>query len=163
MRKFYAAQIVLVACLWVSGCGGNDVKDDRPDTVPVKITIEYQGKAISGANVVLSPVNGKAGKAASGLTNEEGVASVRAFTDREGAVPGEYTVMVTKSEAVSENAVPEDSAEYVDPGSAKAKKGGKSQGPKQLLPKKYASASSSPLKLTIGQQTDPLEKKFTLE
>jgi hypothetical protein len=78
---------VLLAAL---GCGGKD----RP--VPVEGVVTLDGKPIAGAAVVFTP-EGR-GRTASAETREDGSFRLTTFKDGDGAIPGNYKVLVTWEE-----------------------------------------------------------------
>ena len=129
------------------GCG----RSNRPATTPVTLTITYQGKPVEGATVTLLPESASV-PVATGITDRSGVAKPRTFPDVIGVVPGNYTVTVRKTEV--QGTLPEgQSLDDLPPG----------QGPtfRELLPAKYASPSTSELKLTVPDRS-PISEKFAL-
>jgi hypothetical protein len=78
----------------VAGCGG-------PKLVPVEGTITLDGKPLSDATVGLELIGGdKEFRLFSAETDADGKFVVKSFdTDRRGAVPGEYHVMIRSVKA----------------------------------------------------------------
>jgi hypothetical protein len=149
-RRFLSLIALLVVVvgpfLLCAGCGGGA---NRPATTAVTLTITYKGQPVEGATVTLVPEQGSSTPVATALTDRSGVAKPRTFPEVGGVVPGSYTVTVRKTEAVG--SVPEgQSLDDLPPG----------QGPtfKELLPAKYASPSTSPLKLTVPERGSASEK-----
>ncbi|PQO42365.1 carboxypeptidase-like regulatory domain-containing protein [Blastopirellula marina] len=142
-------QICIPAVLVLfAGCTGRNL----PQTFPVTGVVTHKGKPVEGAAVTLVP-SGENGRSAGGETDVDGKFSVRTYISPqdqpEGAVPGEYTITVTKLEKreLPEGMKPEEAIRvFRDMGP-----------PKQLLPKNYASPNTSPLKVTIADLApDPL-------
>src|SRR6478609_9449690 len=81
----------LSALLGCSSSGAN-----LPKTVPASGVVTLDGKPVDGAQVVLVPAaEGKTG--AFGVTNSSGRFSLRAYEEKDGAIPGEYKVQVSKT------------------------------------------------------------------
>jgi hypothetical protein len=139
-----AAVFVIVLLTSVGGCG----RGNRPATTPVTLAITYQGKPVEGATVTLLPESASVPEA-TGITDRSGVAKPRTFPEVSGVVPGSYKVLVRKTEA--EGGVPEgQSLDDLPP----------AQGPtfRELLPAKYASPSTTELKLTVPARGSVSEK-----
>ena len=83
------AILVSAACPVVSGCG-----DGRPGRVPVTGTVVYRGQPLAGGDVVFFPVEGSPGNRARGKANNRGEFALTTFIEGDGAVPGDYKVMV---------------------------------------------------------------------
>lgn len=123
------------------GCGGGG-DPDRPATTPTTGVVTYNGDPVEGATVTFKP--GAEGKAAFGKTDAEGKFSITTFEGGDGAIPGSYTIAVTKMEVVESNAVSMDDPNY-DPTIEEPE-------PKSLLPTKYADAANSGLTATVGTE-----------
>lgn len=121
--------VVAAAAFFGSGCG--DV--NRPVKVTGVVTLD--GAPVDDAVVAFQPASEK-GRAATGLTDKRGNFRLATQTE-DGALPGEYKVVVTKYE------------ETVQKG-----KGGQ----KSLLPAAYGAASTTPLTCTV-----PTNGPVTLE
>src|SRR4051812_43210164 len=85
------------ACLslsFLTGCnpGGSNL----PRTVPALGVVTLDGKPVDGAQVVLVPA-GEGTTGASAVTNASGHFSLRAYEEKDGAIPGEYKVQVSKT------------------------------------------------------------------
>ncbi|MBT5017515.1 MAG: carboxypeptidase regulatory-like domain-containing protein [Planctomicrobium sp.] len=123
------------------GCSG-DKSPDRPATTPTTGVVTYNGDPIEGATVTFKP--GAEGKAAFGKTDAEGKFAITTFEGGDGAIPGSYTISVTKMEEIESNAVSMDDPNY-DPTIEEPE-------PKNLLPEKYADATKSGLTATVGAE-----------
>ena len=90
MNKFIlslGALCLLCACF---GCSGN-----KNGTVPVTVTVTYNGQPVEEAVVVFAPED-PSGTAANGATNAKGVTKMSSFVVNDGAKPGKYTVTIEK-------------------------------------------------------------------
>lgn len=122
---------VLFACLlmlWLcTGCGG-------PGPVPVKGTVTFNGKPVANVNVVLI---GSDGKRANGITDASGnFSQLTTIKEGDGAVPGEYTVVITPKTDVNQE--PTKADDYAVPDASK-----------QAFPPKYSDVTLSGLKVTV--------------
>jgi len=88
-----AASLLLLSAA-VMGGGGCQRGPVRPKTVPVEVTVSYQGKLVGGATVVFIPKDGP--RTAVGRTDSKGRAKLTSFAAGDGAVPGSYTVTIDK-------------------------------------------------------------------
>jgi septal ring-binding cell division protein DamX len=138
--------LALILC--TIGCGGTNL----PVTVSVTGKVTYQDKPVDGAQVVLNNID-PAGKPASGITDAQGNFAVQTYVDptaqARGAVPGSYKVTVTKTEKSSMSST--------DMMNASAG-GTKPVGPKNLLPEKYASVTTTDLPAEIKKGTSEVLK-----
>ena len=136
--------------LLVAGCNA------RFKTVEVKGTVLLDGQPLTGATVLFMPEDSK-GRAASGLTNREGSFLLTTYKEKDGALPGKYRVLITKTEAIAappaklkpgdEKSVTE---HYRDLRSRKNRKSN--------VPPLYGSEDTSPLECTV-----PPGKKVVFE
>jgi hypothetical protein len=111
------------------------------------------GEPVEGADVAFMASG--ASHAASGKTDAQGKFSLTTL-EKPGAVPGTHTVTISKYESASTTAMkPEDYMAQMQPGSAQAP-----EGPKSLLPKKYADPANSGLSATVKEDG---ENDFTFE
>lgn len=132
----------------LAGCGGgtDKYKAKRPKTVSVTGKLTFKGAPVADATVVFAPTE-PSGVAASSQTDSSGTLLPKAFPPDPGMVPGVYKVVATKFEQAAAPATP--SGGHDDP-MLLAK-------PKNLLPKKYADASTSDVSITITDKgTDSL-------
>jgi hypothetical protein len=126
--------------LWASGCGGAD----KP--VPVEGIVLLDGKPVDGATVTFVPDGGR-GRPASGITDSEGHFQLTT-QDQDGAVPGNYRVVVRKTPGLARQPPPVISG---DPQSIKAhyKNRLSRKSTKSLLPAHYGDESRTPFRLTV--------------
>jgi hypothetical protein len=143
----------LLALVAFAGCG--DPAGEGKDTVPVTGKVTLDGTAVGGATIVFSPAGGGT-DAATAISNPDGTYSLQGQfgEEGEGAVPGTYKVTVTKIEGAAAEGedVDEDTA-YKDMEAA----GGPEKEPppaKNLLPEKYADASTSGFEFEVKADDD---------
>lgn len=122
--------------LLVAGCssgGGN-----LPRTVPASGVVTLDGKPVDGAQVVFVPADaGVTG--AYGVTDASGRFSLRAFEQKDGAIPGQYLVQVSKT------------IEVRLPGPAGSVDGGDPVRFEHGVPARYTNVQSSGLTATIPE------------
>jgi hypothetical protein len=133
-----------LACLAVlvagsaSGCGSR-----RPTPVQVTGQVTLDGKPVDGAAITLMPDGG--GRPASGTTDASGGFKLSTFTAGDGALPGEYTAVVTKFESKPGAAAP------ATDGGAEGLMGAMPEATKSLLPESYGSPKTSGLKVSVKE------------
>jgi hypothetical protein len=95
--------LIAVAAAFVSGCGGGS------HAVPSTGTVLVDGKPVAGLVVMFVPKDTKLGKMASGRTDESGAFTLTTNRTNDGAMTGEYKVLVKEisdnSNYVAANAV----------------------------------------------------------
>jgi Domain of unknown function (DUF6795) len=92
--KHSAVCWLLIGLSAALGCGSAGGK--LPKTVPASGVVTLDGKPVDGAQVVIVPAGeGKTG--ADGVTDASGHFSLRAYREKDGAIPGEYKVQVSKT------------------------------------------------------------------
>ena len=125
---------LLFGCAALGGCGGGAT---GPGTVRATGVVTFGGKPVAGANVIFYPATAAdPGLASQTVTDNEGrftlSTHVGAGKFRIGIAPGQYAVAVTKLDTAA-------IASTLSP-------------PKNLLPRKYASPTTS--KLTADVSTE---------
>lgn len=132
-RRLALALIPLAAVL--SGCG-----EARVPVYPVSGVVKFNGKAPTGAQIVLHPAGNSEPTEVTpvGIVQSDGTFKVTAYDPGDGAPVGEYVATVEWFKVVS------------DPG------GGGGPGP-NVLPKKYASSKTSPIKVSVGDGPTEIE------
>jgi hypothetical protein len=118
--------LIAVSAALLNGCGSRN-----PATYSVAGTVTYQGKPVEGAGVMFMP---NSGRPASGQTDVQGRFTLRTYKDGDGAVVGENVVCVSKM-------APDPSDKTKDPMLRKMI---------SLLPARYATPVTSPLKVTVS-------------
>ena len=126
MRRHWSMVLALAVLGAMAGCGG----PDRPMTVPVSGIVRYAGQPVAGADVVFQP---QQGPMATGQTDEQGRFQLMTFQPGDGAVPGEYAVMISKKEAVVDPRQPENPYPQV----------------RDVLPPRYGNATQSRLTVRV--------------
>ena len=89
LRRLTAAVPV---CLVLAGCPSSG---DRPDTYATSGTIKFAGAPLADATVMFTPNDGQ--RIALGRTNANGEYSLTTFSPNDGAMEGNYTVLVRKA------------------------------------------------------------------
>lgn len=84
--------LVLLSALTV-GCG---------KTAVVKGRVTLDGHPVAGATVLFVPEDGNAGRPASGMTDDDGNFRLTTYRPDDGAVPGTYRIVVSKTKAFPE-------------------------------------------------------------
>jgi hypothetical protein len=152
------AVIILCGVLSLAGCGSGGIAG----VYPVTGTVTYQGKAVEGATV--SFLNESEGRPATAITTAEGVYEL--FTlDSSGALPGNYRVVVTKTEAGPEVA-PDDlgfdpvTGADLSMEQSAANAGKRPAKIKDLIPSKYSSPTSTPLSVEVKNSNNVIDLKL---
>lgn len=152
--RFNSWFVLPTACLLtgILGCS-DDVA--VPTTVPVTGSLTYKGAPLAEAEVgFVSKLDNKDVLAARGFTNSEGQYELTTYIDPEhevsGATPGEYVVIVQKTEHKDNDQVMKEF--MANPAMTF----------KPLIPAKYTEKGSSPLKATVSVDGDNTFD-FTLE
>lgn len=122
-----------------SGCGGSG----KPIKTEGLVTLD--GKPVEGATVTFHPEAEK-GHVATGLTDGDGVFRLQTFADGDGALPGEYKVTVTKTEAVAGPPSASGPEQMMKTMFNRPKKRS------SLLPREYADSSKTPLRVHVPHE-----------
>jgi hypothetical protein len=90
----------LAAIAILAGCGHRELP--KKDTYPVQGTVRLHGQPAVLVLVRLTPVDGRKGGEAQGTTDANGHFELRTYSQEEadGALPGEYKVILEESEPV---------------------------------------------------------------
>ncbi|TVS20208.1 MAG: carboxypeptidase regulatory-like domain-containing protein [Planctomycetaceae bacterium] len=86
----------LLVLVSVYGCGGGAV---REPTVPVTGVVTYNGEPVEGATVAFGAASGQ-DRPASGTTDGAGRFSLTTYAQDDGAIPGKFTVAVSKTRTI---------------------------------------------------------------
>lgn len=97
-RRMTARSVVILgaACLGLVslGCG----KSDQFSTVPVKGTVEFDGKPmVGGGSIAFMPLANQEGKMAGGEIKEDGSFVMSTYQQGDGSIPGEFRVVITQT------------------------------------------------------------------
>lgn len=148
-RSGYLAVLALVP--FFVGCGGV-----RP--VKVSGTLTLNGQPVEGATVQFVPVD-PGGRPALGLTKADGGFSLTTIEDQDGALPGQYKVVITYNPPLeSSSAAPAQTTEQGMKAAMQAQAQAKKTKPKYVIPPAYTDATKTPLTQTI-----PASGPITLE
>ena len=137
--------------LVLAGCEGARRPPGAKPTVPVKVTVTYQGAPVEGAMIafLVDPP-------AFGRTDASGVARMKTYVEGDGSVVGTHKVTIIKAEAPPDTSADVSTPEYVPPDpNAPAKE------VKHLIPVKYSSPSTSGLTADVTE-SGPNDVKFDL-
>jgi hypothetical protein len=130
---------VILLAVALTGCGGKG-------TIPVKGVVTLEGAVLPEATVLFVPDGPEGGRPASGFTSSDGVFQLTTYQPNDGALPGNYRVLIRKTVAARDPGAAERSAlerardKYADK-SPRAKK--------PILPVPYASFETTPLRCTV--------------
>jgi major membrane immunogen (membrane-anchored lipoprotein) len=157
MKKWHpiAVSLSLAAGVLVSGCGGDQSGLDRRYSVSGKVT--YKGEAVPKGGITFEPVNPAppVGRHASG-TIENGYYKLTTSTQDDGALPGEYKVIIVAT-TLDMSDMAKKSGGLIHQGDKDFQKAVESA--KSLVPAKYNKAETTTLKATVttGSNTVNLE------
>jgi hypothetical protein len=142
MSALVRHSFVLCILFLAAGCGGGDTSN-RPPVAPAEGVVTVHGKPVEGATVVFIPTEGSTygSYGAAAVTDDEGRFAAAAFPPDPGAVPGSYTVTISKTEAEVE---PE--GRYEDVMYQRAPPA------KSAIPSKYANPKESGLTADVPEE-----------
>ncbi|MEN1680848.1 MAG: hypothetical protein AAGJ46_14770 [Planctomycetota bacterium] len=143
---------VLAAVVPLVGCGGNKV-------VPVAAKVTLDGQPLPDAAVSFFRASGEEGRAAFGMTDAEGVAQLTTFEPFDGAMPGNYTVVVVKAPKDTNSfetiAASDNPADLMRMSSgAGVRRQARRYRVRTVIPTLYASAGTTPLKCSVEYGMD---------
>jgi hypothetical protein len=151
--------------LLTAGCGS------QLKTVKVEGVVTLDGKALPGATVTFTPLG--EGRSASGRTDRDGGFRLTTFRTDDGALPGEYKVIVVMDKEPEERFVGRDLESFTDQEkyemfmnhSPKGKRAALAAKKKRVspVPAVYRDAKSTPLKEVVppaGKVAIALESAF---
>ncbi len=149
VARLFGGLLALAMMAAVSGCGGSG------NTVKVQGKVTLDGAPLEGAGVTFIPEDPKI-QVASGVTGSDGTFRLTTYNFGDGALPGDYRVTITKTEA--QGAGGEKMSAPADPKAAakdiyvKAMKQGKAKGrekTKNLVHANYGDRVKTPLKCRV--------------
>jgi hypothetical protein len=115
-----------------------------PAVAPAAGVVTYNGSPLANATVLFIPADGSGNAPARGLTDANGEFLLSTFGQQDGAIPGDKVVAVTAQEATAmRRSGPDAQPEPIMPGDPDY------VAPKDLIPKKYFSETTSGLKATV--------------
>lgn len=134
MKMRHGGLLLVVCCLFLAGCEA--VPEHQKGTVPVKGSVTFSGTPVPGATVTF--LAAKDGRSASAITDAVGRYALTTFRRGDGALPGDYNVIVLKFDAVVGG---QTGNKYVPAQEVPE--------PKNQLPARYAQPAKSGLKATV--------------
>jgi hypothetical protein len=129
-NRWGKSRIVAVAALGSLGLAFSGCGSGRPDTFQVTGTVIYRGQPLADAAVMFIPKNARP---ACGNTDAQGRFTLLSFSPDDGAVIGEHVVCVSKRTH----------------GSKGSEKSMINPDMKLVVPEKYTSPLTSPLRVTV--------------
>jgi hypothetical protein len=128
----------------LAGCGGSS---KLSGLVQAQGEVKYKGSPLDGASITFHPVG--EGRSASAVSDANGKFIAFTLNNGDGVMPGEYTISVSKNEAIGKQYTKEEIDAIVKSG----------QDPpvietKQVLPEKFLSNANSGLKVSIPKGGD---------
>jgi hypothetical protein len=146
-KRWIVWSIALVQIALMMGCDS----DTNPKTYKVSGIISLKGQPVEKATLVFIP-KGENGNPATAVSSKDGRYELTTFNAADGAVPGEYSIKISKLEYKEERTSTEnvyanseeESVNYKLSESAGAP-------PKNLLPAKYANPMTSGLTYTVPE------------
>lgn len=140
----------------VSGCG-------KSKLIKVSGVLTWEdGTPVDGATIVFMPKD-SAKKQASGFTGKDGTFALTTFNSDDGAMEGEYKVVVTKSDTADTGPGGMGANDHPDPEKmmkeAWQKHGGKKP-TKSPIPEVYTKDNTTPLIATVSSSTGKIELKL---
>lgn len=139
--------VVALAC----GCGGSGV-------VPIEAQFLVDGEPLPRASVSFVRQDGQGGRAAFGVTGDDGKASLTTYKPNDGVLPGEYRVTVIQAPADPRTfaEVPtgdaQDAAQLLGASSGRnARAAPRRKRVRSLLPEVYTDPGSTPLSCTVSR------------
>jgi len=148
---------IVVATVVVLGCGGDDSGLDR--RYKVSGTVKYKGEPVSKGTIAFEPANPPppAGRHASGYI-ENGHYTLTTSIDGDGALPGEYKVVINSS-GVDMSDLAKKSGGLIHQGDKDFQKVVKEA--KSLVPTKYSKSETSGLTKKVEASSNTID--FNLE
>lgn len=151
--------LISLAAATLPGCG-----EGGPKVVPVAGKVLVDGKPIEGLLVTFLPKDAKTGRAATGRTDESGAFTLTTNKLNDGALVGEYTVLVndipdTAGASAANAAVPKpNDKDYME--KQLALRAGKTAGQGPRVAADYGDASKTTLKATVKPSANDNKFEF---
>ena len=96
MKKYTIYSLLLLSLFCFSGCGGKKKPADLPPLYPVKLTVVQDGNPLEGATVSLIADGTNVRFTTAGVTDANGVATIKTDIDWPGAPVGKFKVCISK-------------------------------------------------------------------
>ena len=149
--------LLIIGCLFSSGCGDPSRPKDLPKLYPVKLTFTQEGKPLENAMVVLKNVDPSFKWSVMATTDATGLADIVSHGQFFGAPEGQYKITVIKE--VQESAkglTPQD--ENVDPAASVYSRGMITV--YTLVEKQYTTEETTPIEITVSRKKADNIKSF---
>ncbi len=140
-----AISAVATACLLAGCSSGGGI----PGTAPVTGKVTYNGQPVDGASISFIG-QAETQRPAGALSGPDGAYALKTG-DTDGALPGNYTVLVTKTDAPAAGEMTMEAAS----------KSGPAAPPKSLIPAKYGDPLQSPLKFEVKSGPNAIDLPLT--
>lgn len=156
MKRNRLAMLAGATCVAsMIGCGGNQVVQVEP-----RFTVDGQPLTEASVTFVRTGEDG-GGRAAFGITDENGIAKLTTYNPYDGVPPGKYSVVVIKSpknlQTFEETGNGEMDAEALLRSSAMGdRQNMRRRRVRTLLPEVYSDPGTTPLKCAVESSTDEL-------
>ena len=138
-HSFLFLGILSLGLLCTNGCGGGP---SNPPTHPVSGTVTLGGTPVADASVTFSPSAGQ--KPANGKTDSAGRYTLSTFDKNDGAMEGDYGVMIVKYQSSDAAATADVDSDDYDPTAVNDAE------PKNELDEKYERPETSGLTATVS-------------
>jgi hypothetical protein len=154
LRRWYL-NVTLAVCISAIGCGG-----EGPVKIKAKVTLD--GKPLQGATILLQRSDGHRKRGAVGESDADGMVRFTTFQRGDGVLPGEYKVVVNKTDTSQAQSPDEfDGAALDDPqvqkriresgyGSPSYQRGS------NILPRTYSNPTTTPLLCRVPPDDEPV-------
>ena len=96
MKKSIICFLLILSLFCFSGCGGKKKPSDLPPLYPVKITVVQDGNPLEGATVNFIADGANVRFTTAGITDKNGVATIKTDIDWPGVPVGKYKVCISK-------------------------------------------------------------------
>jgi hypothetical protein len=153
MYRSLLVSFFFLVLLTAIGCGGK-----AADAVKVEGVVTLDGKPLSGATITFYPVEESGGHSASGRTDSDGSFRLTTYRTDDGALPGEYKVIVEVKEATEGQLVGRDPKTFTEEEKRAARMGTMTPQGKKAAAEKKKPASEVPA-IYRDVKSTPLREK----
>ena len=157
--RLVGAMVVCFLVVLASGCGRGGGKQN-PVVAEGVLTWE-DGKPVAEATLVFLPDDSR-GQQASGLTGKDGSFTLTTYNQDDGAVPGDYKIIITKSVQMKEVPKGEKGEELVKRMKEYFEKSQEAKAKKGLVPEIYVHPKTSPLKWRVEAGGSRIQLKLKI-
>jgi len=145
MKNYFLSASLLLVLLCFSGCGGEQKPADLPPLHPVVVTVIQDGMPLEGATVLLMPEGTSTRFSSGGVTDKNGVATIKTDAKYPGAPEGRYKVTIKKT--VEPSTAPVDNSLSYEEQQAKAADISKQT--KSVVDSKFLKFGSTPFSIAV--------------